>query len=278
MPSNNSRTVQRMIKDAVKTGLRKFGGYEIVKPQLNAERRHVHFRSLIDLVADRAIYSDREWAFLSYCAANLDKTRAQCFQDLFVLFELEQKSDGFFVEFGAASGVAISNSYLLEKEYNWKGILSEPAHCWREGLEKCRTAKLDFRCVWSESGRELQFHEHPIGELSTLASFNSDEKSYNIKDSGTEYTVSTVSLNDLLEENSAPCQIDYLSIDTEGSELEILSNFNFSRHDIKIITVEHNYVIENRQAIYDLLARHGYNRVFEHFSAWDDWYVRRCQK
>ena len=77
-----------------------------------------------------------------------------------------------------------------------------------------------------------------------------------------------------MEFHCAPKEIDYLSIDTEGSELEILNAFDFSRYDTSIITVEHNYT-ENRKKIHSLLSRNGYERVFEQYSQFDDWYVKK---
>ena len=70
-----------------------------------------------------------------------------------------------------------------------------------------------------------------------------------------------------------PKRIDYLSIDTEGSEYEILSNFNFDAYDIRAITCEHNYMPE-RERIYKLLTSKGYFRVDTEKSKWDDWYTK----
>jgi hypothetical protein len=71
-----------------------------------------------------------------------------------------------------------------------------------------------------------------------------------------------------------PKTIDYLSIDTEGSELEILSAFDFSAHHVRIITVEHNHS-PIRGKLHDLLTSNGFTRAFEEFSDWDDWYLRQ---
>ena len=70
-------------------------------------------------------------------------SQAQLWQDLFVLHELGMKRDGYFVEFGATNGVSLSNTYLLEKQFGWKGILAEPARCWHAAREKNRSAAIE---------------------------------------------------------------------------------------------------------------------------------------
>ena len=70
-----------------------------------------------------------------------------------------------------------------------------------------------------------------------------------------------------------PSDIDYLSIDTEGSELEILNEFDFERWNVRIFTCEHNFT-DSRKPIQDLMARHGYRHVHEKNSLFDDWFVK----
>ena len=77
---------------------------------------------------------------------------------------------------------------------------------------------------------------------------------------------------DLLRKYDAPYRIDYLSIDTEGSEYEILKAFDFNAYRISIITCEHNFT-DDRQKIYDLLTSQGYKRRYQDLSSVDDWYV-----
>ncbi len=89
---------------------------------------------------------------------------------------------------------------------------------------------------------------------------------------GEIYPVRTISLNDLLERHGAPSKIDYLSIDTEGSELEILRAFDFEHYAISVITCENNFSSQHSE-IYELLTSYGFVRVFEDFSRWDDWYI-----
>jgi FkbM family methyltransferase len=200
-------------------------------------------------------------------------SKSQLRQDLFVLSETDFKSDGFFVEFGATNGVDLSNTYLLEKEFGWNGILAEPARRWHEDLRRNRSCNIETDCVWRESNSILTFNEVESGEYSTISSFNSLDGHRKRRRQGKSYEVRTISLQDLLAKYSAPRDIDYLSIDTEGSEFEILSHFDFEKYKFRIITCEHNFS-PARERIFSLLTRNGYVRKFEKLSSFDDWYVR----
>lgn len=200
---------------------------------------------------------------------------AQNFQDEWVLKETRFKRNGFFVDFGACDGVLFSNSYILENEYGWSGIVCEPNKNYHADLLKNRNCAKDLRCVYSKTGEFVKFLQvKGNDELSTLEeySFIADEHSEKRKNNES-YLIETVSLNDLLAQHNAPTQIDYLSIDTEGSEYDILQAFDFNKYDVKLITVEHNWT-PYRQKIYDLLRSHNYVRVLENVSRWDDWYIK----
>lgn len=204
--------------------------------------------------------------------ARPEHIKSQLGQDLFALYSLNWKRDGFFVEFGATNGVDLSNTYLLEKDFGWGGILAEPAEIWHAELLEHRSARVDFDCVWKESGQSLPFAVVEEAEFSTLASFVGLDAHKKARQSANWQSVNTITLNDLLERHNAPRMIDYLSIDTEGSEYDILNAVDFNRYQFSVITCEHNFS-KQRENIYDLLVRNGYLRVFEGLSRWDDWYV-----
>lgn len=202
-----------------------------------------------------------------------DKSRSQLKQDLFVLLATNFKKNGFFVEFGATNGMSLSNTYLLEKDFNWQGILAEPAKVWHADLEKNRGCSIDKNCVWSDSNSILDFNEVTEAELSTIKKYSNNDWASKNRKNGLGYKVKTISLIDLLIKHNAPKVIDYLSIDTEGSEYEILSNFDFDSYQFRVITCEHNYT-KMREKIYDLLTSKGYKRKYTGLSKWDDWYVK----
>ena len=225
----------------------------------------------------------------------LNKSKSQLGQDIFVSAYTELNKKNFFIEFGATNGITHSNTYLLEKELNWDGILVEPASIWHKELDINRNCIIDKRCIFTESGKIMEFltvtnHNKdreiiyngidPEPGLSSLKKYadNGDWASkVRLKNSKKEI-VETITLNDLLDIYNAPKIIDYLSIDSEGSELDILKSFDFSKRKIYIISVEHNYHPINRKKINYILEKVGYKRVYQNISKFDDWYIMRNDK
>lgn len=199
--------------------------------------------------------------------------KSQLGQDVLALSGTGLDKPGFFVEFGATNGIELSNTFLLEQEFGWQGILCEPAVGWHKDLLKNRKCIIDKKCVYSSSGETVTFSEAAVAELSTISKFlNSDDNKVLRREAST-YPVETVSLIDLLKTHNAPKNIDFLSIDTEGSEFEILNAFDFGQYTFGLICVEHNYTA-NRTKIRGLLESNGYSQIYSDFSYWDDWYVR----
>lgn len=214
-----------------------------------------------------------EQAFLIFCFQHAIGSHAQFFQDLWILHETKNQRDGYFVEFGGADGVRSSNTLLLERRFGWTGIVAEPARIWYPAIRNNRTCAVDDRCVWVRSGDRIGFTQPAIALHSTIDHYADGDQLADTRTDGLRYEVETVSLNDLLDHWNAPPTIDYLSIDTEGSELDILSHFDFDRWDVRRISVEHNHTPQ-RQALYELLTARGYRRVLEKLSNVDDWYVK----
>lgn len=217
--------------------------------------------------------------FIGNCLANINRSQAQNFQDVWILFETGFKKNGYYVEFGATDGLSLSNSYLLSKEFGWKGILAEPNPVWHENLFKNRTDEntvISYQCVYTETGKTLDFLAVEEAGLSTIKGFGDDDEHSIRRKDNEVIEVTTVSLLDLLVQHNAPSYIDYISVDTEGSEYEILSHF-FSvnkNYEIGAFTVEHNFNPDIRDKIFKLMEDNGYARKFPEFSKWDDFYIK----
>lgn len=210
--------------------------------------------------------------FLGFAFDRIGGSRSQILQDLWVCYELGEKRDGFFVEFGATNGVTNSNTWLLERSFGWTGILAEPNPIWHDALERNRHCEIDKRCVFVRSGEVLSFATTPDPELGGIAATALYDHFAPIREASPTCNVETISLNDLLEQYRAPAIIDYMSIDTEGSELAILEAFDFARWRVRLLSVEHSNSPQEPK-IDALLASHGYRRKFPEFSQWDGWYT-----
>jgi len=208
----------------------------------------------------------------SWIGINLN---SQLGQDFLAAACAEFRRDGYFVEFGATDGVLLSNTLTLEKTFGWKGILAEPSPQWRADLSRNRTCHIDNRAVWSTSGVELDFFDATSPELSTIGDFASNDN--HNRTLATKEKVMTASLLDLLDEYQSPSFIDYLSVDTEGSEYEVLSVFPFEKYKFGLITVEHNFT-PMREKLHDLLTMNGYKRILTAYSVFDDWYLPTSEK
>lgn len=188
------------------------------------------------------------------------KSYSQIGQDLEVLKRYNNKTDGFFVEIGASDGIELSNTYLLETNFNWKGICVEPIPNRYKLLCKNRPNSICFdNAVYSVSNTPVIFDIANNCDLLSGISQNIDCHTYEVNANKSQIIVTTISLNDLLEKSNAPSFIDYLSLDTEGSELEILKTLDFQKYAFGLIDVEHNYVEPRRSQIRQLLTSNGYD-------------------
>ena len=201
-------------------------------------------------------------------------SKSQLRQDMWIAIASGFKRNGTFVEVGAADGVTLSNTFMLEKVLSWRGVLVEPSEFWHRKLRENRNSRIDTRCCMSQSGLMVDFFAARDPLLSTIARnrFSDTHASERIK--GSTSKVLSVSLNDIFEEYKLPNKIDYLSIDTEGNEFEILEKFNFKKFSFGFATIENGFNKEKSRQIQELLEFYGYSKVHEDLSEFDDFYVR----
>jgi FkbM family methyltransferase len=175
---------------------------------------------------------------------------------------------GFFVEVGANDPQQGSQSWHLEQA-GWRGVLVEPQPELAARLRKTRNAKV-FAVACSSpdyAGRELSLHV--AGPMSAL---DRDRMAPGAIPEAT-VTVPVRTLDDILTEAGAPRPLDFLSVDVEGHEIEVLSGFDFARWRPRLILLEdhvanlvkHRFL---RRAHYRLVRRTDSN----------GWYVSDTEK
>jgi FkbM family methyltransferase len=230
--------------------------------QLHAQRDRV--MAALNLMAQQAPRIDSEGVRRIVTA--LQTTPSQFLQDVFALIVSGAKDDGFFVEFGACDGKYISNTLTLEA-FGWRGILAEPLPKWHDALRANRSCIIDTRCVWSRSGERLTLSEMADDQHATEASVTPGARS-----TAASHEVASVSLDDFLREHSAPRLIDFLSMDVEGAELDILKAFSFG-YRFGFLAIEALAAPDGVSQLEHLMKENGYRRILHDVSGYDHFYI-----
>jgi len=198
-------------------------------------------------------------------------SHSQLGQELEVIKFYNNKEGGFFIEIGASDGLELSNTYLLETKYKWRGICCEPIPKKFEKLVKNRPNSICYKqAVYNQSGLILPFDISNSYDLLSGISKHIDKHKTSVDNDKTTVQVETISLLDVLKKSNAPSFIEYMSLDTEGSEFEILKNFDFEKYTFGLIDVEHNFMEPRRTEIRNLLLSKGY--IYKGENNWDDMY------
>lgn len=195
----------------------------------------------------------------------LQKFYSQFGQDKWILGKVFPRvADGYFVDVGAFDAEIDSNSKALE-ERGWTGVCIEPfPRNWTN-----RTCQLFKEVVYSKTGETIRFRQADIlGGIDTLIDRHKAEVA-----SSPVVELTTTTLGDVLDRAKAPKFIHFISIDTEGSELEILKGLPFTKYTVGAFAIEHNHEEPKRQQIRALLEANGYRFAQEQLV--DDWYVLR---
>lgn len=181
---------------------------------------------------------------------------SQCGQDSFVAEKIfNRKRQGFFLEIGGGDGQYLSNTFILEAFFEWRGILVEPTGAF-EAMVKNRPKAICAHAAISGSRKTVRLFEildkgqaamNPAEAgsntlLSVIEDVDTDEPAFRPMPQWAEvqksYLINTITLDDLLVKYDAPKVIDYFSLDVEGAEYQILKDFPFEKWRFNCIGVE----------------------------------------
>ena len=203
---------------------------------------------------------------------------SQCGQDKYVNEHFfKNKKNGFFVDIGAHDGVSLSNTYFFEKELGWSGICVEPHPQRFKELALNRAKKTICLpvAVANNTGvmKFLQVDGYPE-MLSGLFDFYDprhidrvDKEIASRGGSSNLIDIPTLPLSSILDKYHVS-HIDFMSVDTEGSELEVLKSIDFNVVTIDVIAIENNY---GESKVHDYLKIKGYRLA--HRAGGDEIYV-----
>jgi len=193
---------------------------------------------------------------------------------------IKYKPNGFFLEIGGYDGITGSNTYFLEKYLNWDGIVVE---CNPTLVEKCKQTRDCYICdkaLYEKDDCEITFTipcgsdiiggKEQLGGIKTLLKPESLVAFRNSYSKRKDIKVMTININTLLESHKI-YNIDYVSLDVEGGELSILKTWDFNKHKVKFLTVEHGNITHYQKSINEVLTSKGFS--LHRNNKWDDEYI-----
>ena len=190
-------------------------------------------------------------------------------QDRWVAETLNYRRDAFFLEFGAFDGISSSNTLMLERDLGWSGIVVEPNPTYYPSVCKHRSCITVNAALWPSSRQSVEMVD--AHGLSCVREYiNVDHNQHTREQIALRnFNMDTINPTELLRRYNAPDRIEYLSLDVEGCELDVLQAIDFSFYQIAMITVEHSEVPERQKAIRSFLSPLGYKVIARHY---DDWF------
>lgn len=194
------------------------------------------------------------------------------------LHKIFQKNDGICVEVGANDGVNDSNTYFFER-IGWTCVLVEPNPQLCEQIRKVRGARL-FECALSSEGGNATLYiaegadrAHGVSTISSDATVHERIKNYGFTTK--PIRVRTRTLDDVLTEMALTNAIDFVSIDVEGHELNVLEGFSIERWKPTIVIVENNSNQEDIK-VQKYFGENGYV-IFKRTGV-NDWYASKTNR
>ena len=157
--------------------------------------------------------------------------------------------EGFYVDVGAHDGVSLNNTLYFEKNNNWRGINIEPIKGVFDMLVENRPLDVNINCAVCNRDGEADFYlNEGYTEMLSGIIENYDARhlerlmNENTEKSATTQIVkvNTKRLETIFDEQGVS-HINYLSIDVEGAEFEVLKSINFDKVFIDVIGFENNY-------------------------------------
>jgi FkbM family methyltransferase len=199
---------------------------------------------------------------------------SQVGEDRLLMVLLGEPSTGFYVEVGSNDPVNFSNTFAFYR-MGWRGITIDANEALVAKHKRLRKRDIPVYAAVSDVEEEVVFTEYAMHELSTISPEMRETQSGNSAQIVSEKKLRTVTLTTILDQYLSPSvTIDFLSIDVEGHDFNVLRSLDFSRYRPKMIVIEmHNFQMKSysTDVIYKYLTERGY--VFIGYAVWNGYFA-----
>lgn len=208
-------------------------------------------------------YDLRTFAAKHFAQIDNRKLREHAGEERLVELFFDDANEGVFVEVGANEPKTFSQTWHLEQR-GWRGLLVEPIPelCERLRKERPHSTIIQAACAGPDQRGTAEFH---IARHSGQSTLMRDQVNVNVEFARME-TVNVTTLNDVLDEAALP-SLDFVSIDVEGAQLDVLRGFDLQSHRPRLLLMEdHLHDLETHRHLtgkgYQLVKRTGLNNWY----------------
>jgi FkbM family methyltransferase len=189
--------------------------------------------------------------------------------DLWVAETMQYRRDAYFLEFGALDGLTASNCAMLEKTLGWKGIAVEANPTYYPQVCANRSC-ITVNVALAKKSRESVEMIDVFGLSALRQHINVDgAQSVRERDKRGYVWIDTLNPTELLQRYSSAEHIEFLSLDIEGGEYEVIKAINFDYYRIALMAIEHSSNPKRQKLMRDFLLPKGYKVIQRHQ---DDWF------
>ena len=156
--------------------------------------------------------------------------------DLIINYLFKDKKNGFYLDIGSQHPVSNNNTFLLFKK-GWKGINIDLDKKNIDLFKIARPKDINLNFAISDTEEEVDlFFYHDASPINTL---NKNVSSFQDAKVGKIKKIKTKLLNNVLKDLNIRNHIDYMNIDVEGHENQVLKGFNINKYKPSVISVEY---------------------------------------
>lgn len=189
------------------------------------------------------------------------KTYSLFGEDLAAIKFFKNKKKGFYVDIGCYHPTHINNTYLLYKK-GWNGINIDVSQFSIDLFKFMRPDDLNYKCAVSETKKKVNLYYQK--EHSQLTSINKLTAKKFIKGRLKKKIINSYSLEEILSWGKyKDYEIDFLDVDVEGADLQVLKGLNFSKRKPKLICVEIHQKNFRKHKIYRFLIKKKYKLIWQ---------------